>query len=275
MFLADQETDSIFFHQRRCTHTYINIYVTISYYYYYKTNMSNPVQQYPSNNDTRVNQQPDRTLTNGTNDGDIFRSFLGLTNRMMSDMMQNGPSTKSFSSLSSLDPGNPNMKLFGISSTNITQMSRGPDGRPRIVQAHDERRMGPGGVWQTKKALRDPDRGIDRMQLGYFVGDRGEIFERNLDPTTGQYRHETKRRGIPPNEQNFTTNQWKGQAQQVTQRPQAVPQQSPQQRLSYIDQYPQQVTSTPSYNEQSSQAGTYYNQPPQQPPAATTSYQYY
>ena len=33
----------------------------------------------------------------------------------------------------------------------------------------------------SKKALRDPDRGIDRMQVGYFVGDQGEIIERHLD----------------------------------------------------------------------------------------------
>ena len=85
------------------------------------------------------------------------------------------PDRRRFFSETNDGQSNPNVKVFGVSSMNVTQISRGPDGRPHVVQAHDERRMGPGGIWQTKKALRDPDRGIDKMQVGYFVGDQGEI----------------------------------------------------------------------------------------------------
>lgn len=159
------------------------------------------------------------------NNGDPFGSFFGLANRLMGEMLSGGLSS---------DSNNPNVKVFGISSMNVTQISRGPDGRPRVVQAHDERRMGPGGVWQTKKALRDPDRGIDRMQVGYFVGNQGEIIERELDPATGQYRQQVQHRGLP-------ANQWRTTARQVMQRP---PQQ--QQALPYYESatpyepYPQQ-----------------------------------
>ncbi|UJR08110.1 hypothetical protein I4U23_012387 [Adineta vaga] len=199
--------------------------------------MSYPIQQYTSNNDTFV----DKAIFNDSNDGDIFRSFLGLANRMMSDMIQNGANSNAISSFTNLDSGNSGVKVFGISSMNVTQISRGPDGRPHIVQAQDERRMGPGGIWQTKKALRDPDRGIDRMQVGYFIGEQGEIIERTRDSATGQYRMETKRRGgAPPNGQNFNS-QWKIQAQQAMQRPPGLPRAVstaiPQQNLTYNDQY--------------------------------------
>ena len=196
--------------------------------------MSYPIQEYNSNNGAVV----DRAVFNESSDGDIFRSFLGIANRMMNDMVQNGPSLDGVSSLANLSSGDSGVKIFGISSMNVTQISRGPDGRPHIVQAHDERRMGPGGIWQTKKALRDPDRGIDRMQVGYFVGDQGEIIERTRDPATGQYRHETKRRGAPPSGQNFT-NQWRIQAQQAMQQPPGLTRAvapPPQQQLSYNDQ---------------------------------------
>jgi hypothetical protein len=198
--------------------------------------MSYPIQKNNSNNDIAVDQQFDRN-----NEGDIMRSFLGLADRMMGEILGD-------SSRMNLDSNDPNVKVFGISSMNVTQISRGRDGRPHIVQAHDERRMGPGGVWQTKKALRDPERGIDKMQVGYFVGDQGEIIERHLDPTNGQYRQEIKRRGLPPNEPNFS-NQWKIQAQQTMQRPRLPP---------YYDQYSQQAL--PSY---------------EQNPSASSSYQYY
>lgn len=163
--------------------------------------MSYPIEEYQPENNVVVDQQQ-------MNNNDPFRSFFGLANRLMGEMLS---STSSFDGLSS-DSNNPNVKVFGISSMNVTQISRGPDGRPRVVQAHDERRMGPGGVWQTKKALRDPDRGIDRMQVGYFVGNQGEIVERQLDPTTGQYRQQVQHRGLP-------SNQWRTTAQQVMQQP--------------------------------------------------------
>jgi hypothetical protein len=227
--------------------------------------MSYPVQQYNPNNNAVVDQQRDKALFDGDNDNDIFRSFFGLANRMMGEMLRSGEGTDGISSFSSSDSNNPNVKVFGISSMNVTQISRGPDGRPRVVQAHDERRMGPGGVWQTKKALRDPDHGIDRMQVGYFVGDQGEIIERQLDPTSGQYRQEIKRRGLPSNEPNFA-NRWRTNAQQAMQRPPPLP----QQQLPYYDQYPQQAL--PPYSQP---APSSYEQYPQQSAPASSSYQYY
>ena len=232
--------------------------------------MSYPIQEYKPNNNALVDQQFNQDLFNkSTNDGDMFRSFFGLANRMMGEMLRSSSGVDGLSSFANSDPNNPNVKVFGISSMNVTQISRGPDGRPRVVQAHDERRMGPGGVWQTKKALRDPDRGIDKMQVGYFVGNQGEIIERHLDPTTGQYRKEIKRRGLPSNELNFS-NQWRTSAQQSMQPPLPRPQQQ-QQLPPYYDQYPQQALPAPALYEQ--QPVSYDPYPQQYPPSS--SYQYY
>jgi len=132
-----------------------------------------------------------------------------------------------------IDPNNPHVNIIGISSMNVTQMARGPDGRPHIIQTHDERRMGPGGIWQTKKALRDPDRGIDKTQIGYFSGDRGEIIERQLDPSTGQYRQDIQPRAIAPNNPGFS-HPWRMPSQQAMQRQPLLP---PAQQYQY---YPRQ-----------------------------------
>ncbi|CAF1557258.1 unnamed protein product [Rotaria sp. Silwood1] len=202
--------------------------------------MSYPIQQYNPYNDA---------LFDNSYDVNPLGSVFGLADQMMSTMLRSGPNIGGISTFMSSDSNDPNVKVFGLSSMNVTQISSGPDGRPHILQAQDERRMGPGGVWQTKKALRDPDRGIDKMQVGYFIGDRGEIVERQLDPTSGQYRHDIKRRGIVPNDQNFS-NQWRIQAQQAMQQPRPLPSQIQQQQLpSSYQPYPQQAlpSSIPSY----------------------------
>jgi hypothetical protein len=167
-------------------------------------------------------------------DTDRSGSFFGLADRLMNQMLRSD--FRGLSSSMTSNSNDPNVKVFGMSSMNVTQISRGADGRPRIVQAHDERRMGPGGVWQTKKALRDPDRGIDRMQVGYFIGDQGEIIERRLDSNNGQYRQETHRRALPSNETNFAQ-QWRTQAEQSMQRP----------TRSNTDQHYQQALPASSY----------------------------
>ncbi|CAF0859246.1 unnamed protein product [Adineta steineri] len=232
--------------------------------------MSYSNQQYNSNNDGIISQTIDTALLNGNNVNDIFRSFYGIANNMMDDLIRNGANADGMTAFRSMKSNNPNVKIFGISSLNITSISRGPDGKPHIVQAHDERRMGPGGVWQTKKALRDPKRGIDKMQVGYFTGDHGEIIERTLDQASGQYRQERKPRGVASNDQNFT-NQWRIQAQQAMQRPSH----SQQQQIPYNDQHSQPASAHPSHSERSSQANSYYNQYPQQPPSVAGSHQYY
>jgi hypothetical protein len=228
--------------------------------------MSYPIQQNNSNNNAVVDQQLDKALFSSNGDDDIIRSFYGLANRLMGEMLRSYIGGDGISSFASSDPNDPNVKVFGVSAMNVTQISRGPDGRPHIVQAHDERRMGPGGVWQTKKALRDPDRGIDKMQVGYFIGDQGEIVERHRDPTSGQYRKEIKRRGIPSNESNFS-NRWRTYAEQAIQQPPRLPQQLP----SSYNQYSQQALPTPSYYDQYSQQTPSYEQYPQE----FTSYNQY
>jgi len=231
--------------------------------------MSYPIQPYNPNNGALVEQpqlnralieqpQLNRAIFDGNHGigGDLFGSVLGLANQLMGEILRNAPGIGGISSFMGTDPNNPHVKVIGISSMNVTQIARGPDGRPHIIQAHDERRMGPGGIWQTKKALRDPDRGIDKMQIGYFMGDRGEIIERRLDPSTGQYRQEIQQRATAPNEPGFS-HQWRMQSQQAMQRPPLLP--PPPQQYQY---YPRQ------------QLPFYTQQQPLQALPAPSSYQY-
>jgi hypothetical protein len=203
--------------------------------------MSYPLQPYNPNNGALVQQQFNRAMFDGDRGihDELLGSLFGLANRLMGEMLRSGPGNGGISSFMGVDPNNPHVNVIGISSMNVTQIAHGPDGRPHIIQTHDERRMGPNGIWQTKKALRDPDRGIDKMQIGYFAGDRGEIIERRLDPSTGQYRQEIQQRAMAPNPPSLP-HQWRMQPQQAMQRQPSLP---PPQQYQY---YPQQQQH-PSY----------------------------
>jgi hypothetical protein len=214
--------------------------------------MSYPLLPYNPNNGAMVKQQFNRPIFDGNHvANDLLGSFFGLANQLMGEILRNSPGIMDgISSHMGIDPNNPYMKIIGISSMNVTQIARGPDGRPHIIQAHDERRIGPGGIWQTKKALRDPDRGIDKIEVGYFAGDREEIIEHRFDPPTGQYQQEVQQRAIAPNQPNFS-HQWPIQSQPAMQRQPALsaPQQYQyyprQQQFSSYAQQPLQARPAP------------------------------
>jgi hypothetical protein len=213
--------------------------------------MSYPLLPYNPNNRGIIEQQFSRPNFDGNHIGnELLGSLFGLANQLMTEILRNGPGIDGISSFMGTDPNNPHLKVIGISSMNVTQIARGPDGRPHIIQAHDERRIGPGGIWQTKKALRDPDRGIDRMQVGYFAGDREEIIDRRFDPSTRQYQEEVQQRIFAPNQPNFPP-QRPIQSQQAMQCQPALPapqqyQYYPRQQFPSYSQQPPKALPTPS-----------------------------
>lgn len=241
--------------------------------------MSYSLQPYNSNNTGLVNQQinrPNFPVSNAMiGEDDLLGSIFSLANRLMGEILRSDPDIGGVAGLMGAGPSSPYGNVFGISAMNVTQISCGPDGRPHIVQTHNERRVGPGGVYQTKKALRDPNRGIDKMQIGYFAGNRGEIIERQLDPYTGQYRQEVRRQGMAPNE-SYSSNYGRIQSGPDMQR---LPLMQPQQYQYYPQQ--QQQPSTP-YSQQPKRVASYsqqpqlsnYSQKPQQALPAPSSYQY-
>ena len=152
--------------------------------------MSYPIQPYNPNQLVPMDRPIARPMQGGSpnliNAEELIGSLFGVATQLMSEILRNGPGD--LMGLMAMSPMNPGVGMFGVSSMNMMQITRGPDGRPHIVQAHDERRIGPGGVIQTRRALRDPERGINKMEIGYFVGDHAEIVERRLEPSNQQFQ---------------------------------------------------------------------------------------
>ncbi|CAF1501512.1 unnamed protein product [Adineta ricciae] len=220
---------------------------------------------YNHNRAPLMNQQYNRPNGNYGNynemsEGELLGSLFGLAHQLMGEILRNMPEITGMGPNIGLTPNFPLGKTFGVSSMNVTQITRGPDGRPHVVQAHKERRLGPGGIWQTRKAIRDPERGIDKVQIGYFTGDHGEIIERHFDRATGQYHEEIQRRDFAPNEFNHPPH-LPIQSQPYS-RPQYPYYSSPQQQFSFYQQQQQQMM--PPYRQQPMSSLSLYSQ--QQPP---------
>lgn len=76
--------------------------------------------------------------------------------------------------------GDPNAQVY--SSSSVMSYSTA-DGKPKIYQESTQIQQGPGGVRETRKLVRDSEKGIEKMAVGHHIGDRAHIIERqkNID----------------------------------------------------------------------------------------------
>jgi len=78
---------------------------------------------------------------------------------------------------------NPNATSF--TQTSVTSYSNTGDGTPKVYQATTSTRQA-GDTRETRKAVRDSQRGIEKLEVGHHIGDRGHIVERERNLRTGQ-----------------------------------------------------------------------------------------
>lgn len=70
----------------------------------------------------------------------------------------------------------PNSQIF--SSSSVVSYSNTGDGKPKVYQESTQMRQGPGGVKETRKMVRDSEKGIEKIAVGHHIGDRAHVIER-------------------------------------------------------------------------------------------------
>lgn len=72
----------------------------------------------------------------------------------------------------------PDGHTFQQSSSYMTITNNG-SGAPKIYQASSSSRSGPGGVKETRRTVRDSERGVEKIAVGHHINDRGHVIERS------------------------------------------------------------------------------------------------
>lgn len=113
-----------------------------------------------------------------------------------------------------INPNDPNTLSHMHTATQVMSYSN-IDGKPKLVQSHDEKEIGPGGVWRTRKAHRNTEKGIEKMQEGLFIGDQGEIRERFRNPQTNQLEDRLYHQNVPPEQRQHFVDEWNRRAEEA------------------------------------------------------------
>ncbi|XP_020909896.1 myeloid leukemia factor 1 [Exaiptasia diaphana] len=79
---------------------------------------------------------------------------------------------------------NPN--TYSYSQSSVMSYSNDGSGEPKYFQAHHSTKNAPGGIKETRNAIRDSESGVHRMAVGHHIGDRGHVIERSMNKRTGE-----------------------------------------------------------------------------------------
>ncbi|XP_006753883.1 PREDICTED: myeloid leukemia factor 1 isoform X1 [Myotis davidii] len=80
----------------------------------------------------------------------------------------------------SMDPNG-----HSFTSSSVMTYSKVGDEPPRVFQASTQTRQAPGGIKETRKALRDSDSGLEKMAVGHHLHDRAHVIKKSKNNKTG------------------------------------------------------------------------------------------
>ncbi|XP_012379102.1 myeloid leukemia factor 1 isoform X2 [Dasypus novemcinctus] len=70
-------------------------------------------------------------------------------------------------------------------SSSVMTYSKVGDEPPKVFQASSQTRTAPGGIKETRRALRDSDRGLEKMAVGHHIHDRAHVIKKSKNSRTG------------------------------------------------------------------------------------------
>ncbi|XP_076002444.1 myeloid leukemia factor 1 [Genypterus blacodes] len=87
---------------------------------------------------------------------------------------------KSFENMST----DPNSHSF--SSSSVMTYSKVGNEQPKVFQATSTTRRAPGGIKETRRAIKDSVSGMEKLAIGHHIQDRGHVVEKKVNNKTGE-----------------------------------------------------------------------------------------
>ncbi|XP_029923256.1 myeloid leukemia factor 1 isoform X2 [Myripristis murdjan] len=80
----------------------------------------------------------------------------------------------------------PGSNTHSFSSSSVMTYSKVGNEPPKVFQASSQTRRAPGGIKETRRALRDSESGLEKMSIGHHIQDRGHVVEKKQNKKTGE-----------------------------------------------------------------------------------------
>lgn len=121
----------------------------------------------------------------GRDDGEDSLTHTGVNpfqamDRMMLNMRNSMQEVQRNFGHLSMDPNG-----HSFSSSSVMTYSKVGDEPAKVFQASTQTRRAPGGIKETRRALRDSDSGLEKMAVGHHLRDRAHVIKKSKNNKTG------------------------------------------------------------------------------------------
>uniref|UniRef100_A0A8D0HTI1 Myeloid leukemia factor 1 n=1 Tax=Sphenodon punctatus TaxID=8508 RepID=A0A8D0HTI1_SPHPU len=109
-----------------------------------------------------------------------FKDPFSTMDRMMSNMRNNMLELQRNFDQISVSPD-----AHSFSSSSVMTYSKTGAEPPKVFQASSQTRTAPGGIKETRKAVKDSDSGLEKMAVGHHINDRAHVIKKSKNNKTG------------------------------------------------------------------------------------------
>ncbi|XP_042676583.1 myeloid leukemia factor 1 isoform X2 [Centrocercus urophasianus] len=95
-----------------------------------------------------------------------------------------------------------------FSSSSVMTYSKVGDEPPKVFQAAAQTRTAPGGVKETRKALKDSESGVEKMAIGHHIRDRAHVVKKSKNRKTGDEEMNQEFINLDENEAQSFDEEW-------------------------------------------------------------------
>uniref|UniRef100_A0A8D2JAJ3 Myeloid leukemia factor 1 n=2 Tax=Varanus komodoensis TaxID=61221 RepID=A0A8D2JAJ3_VARKO len=132
-----------------------------------------------------------------------FRDPFSAMDRMMSNMRNSMVELQRNFDKMAVDPN-----AHSFSSSSVMTYSKKGDEPPKVFQASAQTRVAPGGIKETRKALKDSESGLEKMSIGHHIQDRAHIVQKAKNNKTGDEEINQEFVNLDEAEANAFDEQW-------------------------------------------------------------------
>ncbi|XP_075058161.1 myeloid leukemia factor 1 isoform X2 [Mixophyes fleayi] len=93
-------------------------------------------------------------------------------------------------------------------SSSVMTYSKTGDEPAKVFQATSQTRKAPGGIKETKKAVRDSESGVEKMAVGHHIKERAHIVKKLKNNKTGNHEVDQEFINIDESEAPLFDNEW-------------------------------------------------------------------
>ncbi|KAF7666663.1 hypothetical protein LDENG_00097590 [Lucifuga dentata] len=95
-----------------------------------------------------------------------------------------------------------------FSSSSVMTYSKVGNEPPKVFQASSATRRAPGGIKETRQAVKDSESGLEKMAIGHHIKDRGHVVEKKYNKKTGERELNQDFRNMDESEAQTFDEEW-------------------------------------------------------------------